>query len=602
MPWVHPADKDALLSKYAGTLEEQTAEEQRAAAVVAAAQAASVAASGPSGADSATPGARPLTPALPAAGGQRQEQERPGPPEKKLTVVAATAALLEHLRSNDIPAALSLALQFEHALTPKKPAQVAAAAAAVYPLAVALRRTGQTELAFRYVQRFGLHACPVCSLEPAFPAASAAGAAAGAAAGCVGDSDCRSLPLHQLVADFTSVGNFDAVFRLQADARLAKPPHMLDHHYPPSLLLKQALAQPRFAFTQGLQTQERWDLAQHAPLLRRWILQEIDQMGHGGSFGKAAASPMLGTAVSALVDGVQCDPPASAAAIGLQLGSVSSETASLSLPPQHRVPALFQALMATAELKPALDLLKKWYPGPATLGVGVKRAKQQRPTGSTVWSAEDFGISPATVIQQLLRTATAAEPQADSVGTELVAALSCVAHISHFGLQSEFPQVLSTVLAAGDIDAAVRFSKGDTTDCIAAQTVTLRHVASNHPLPPGSWDTSCENADGTVGVGGRAALLAVAFNPSKDGWMKASKPIPEHSWTLRDMQPVTMEELKCSITVVDDVESLGKAETALRPLQANTQSPPQLGFQGILLIECVCFQGQTGSESGGRPH
>ena len=547
MPWVHPADKGALLTKYAGTLEEQTEDEQRAAAVVAAAQAASV---GPAAARPGTaPGALP--------GGQRQQGGSSAP--KKLTVVAAMTALLGHLRTGDVPAALSVALQFDHALTPKKAVQVAESAAAVYPLAVALRQTGQTELAFRYVQRYGLHACPVCSLAQEFPALGATTAAA--AGGCVGGSGCRSLPLHQLVADLIAAGNFDAVLRLQADARLGKPPHALDHHYSPPLLLEQALAQPRFAFVQGVQSsQQRWDLAQHVPLLRRWILEEIDQMGYGGGFGKGAASPMLGMAVSALVDGVQCDPPATAAAIGLQLGSVSSSTASLSLPPQHRVPALFKTLMTAGELKPALELLRKWFPGPAMLGVGAKRPKQQRPTGSIVWSAEEFGIGPATVIQQLLRAAS--EPQADIGGNPLVAAMSCVEHISHFGLQSEFPQVLSTLLAADKIDAAVQFSKGETPECIAAQATTLRHVASNHPLPSGSWDKSCENEDGTVGVGGRAALLAVVFNPSK----KASKPIEEHAWTLRDMKPASMAELKCSITVVDSEESLGKAEAALKPL------------------------------------
>jgi hypothetical protein len=166
-----------------------------------------------------------------------------------------------------------------------------------------------------------------------------------------------------------------------------------------------------------------------------------------------------------------------------------------------------------------------------------------------------------------------------------------VEFVSHFGLQAAFPQVLSSLLAAGEIESAVKFSLGTSQDCIEAQTITLKHVASTELLPVRLAFQANADAIGTrklppiderkrgtssasddhLGVarvdeacrpGGTAALLAVNFNPTK----KATGPIEKHMWTLENSTPLKMSDLQCSIVVVDSPEALCKAETALSPL------------------------------------
>ena len=587
MPWVHPAQKHALLNKYRGSLDETPEEEQAALAAAAAAR-------------PMTPLGEPQQQSAPTVPGAEAAMPRPSAPAKKLSVVAATAELLDHLRAGRVEAALDIALPFDHALTPKKPSAIAESAAIVYPLAVSLREAGHVELAARYVQRYGLHECPVCSLG----ATTGGGGGGGASGDCAGESGCRSLPLRVLVGDLVNAGNFDAVFRLSADARLSRPPHSLAHHYPPALLLKQALAQPRFAFVRGVESTQRWELPAHVPLLRRWIVDEIEQAGLGGQGGwgsgrAAVASTTLAMAVSALLDGTHCRPPALAAAASLQLGCVSAATATLSLPEAHRVPALLQQL-AESEPKAALELLRKWYPIPPKLGGSARKpaAKQQRPSGSVVWSADDFGVHPTIVIRQLLRKQSGSDGGGGGGGSSgsdlnLLSAMCSVEHIAHFGMQASFPQVLQRLLAADEIEAAVKFSHGGGPGCIAAQATTLAHVARTDPLPlsfpPAAPNAAVaaaagdgrdmSDADGGNGYeeeedassssssvlrpGGNAALLAVAFNPIK----KSTLPSPEHSWTLRDSSWLRLAELgNCAIVVVDCPEALGKAESVLQPL------------------------------------
>ena len=518
-----------------------------------------------------------------------------GPP--KPSVVAATAQLFDHLRAGKVQEAVQIATLFDHALTPKsaRPGATAGSAATVHPLAVALRESGQVELAARYVQRYGLHACPVCSngIHVSGQGGSPGESAAGTVARCV---SCPSLPLHELVGDLVSAGNFDAVFRLSADARLARPPHSLGQLFPPPLLLSQALAQPRFEFVRGLISRKHWDLTKHAPLLRRWIIEEIEQ----STLPDGTSSAMLKMAISGLLDGTQCQPESAAlsAATALQLGSVSAATARMSLPEKYTVPRLLHRLAET-DPKACLGLLRRWHPAVSPLPNGTAgdslhrhaATANQRPSGSVDWRPADFGISPTSVIERLLHhdqhcSSGSGSGSSSSVAgrgpSSLVSQLCSVEFISHFGLQAAFPQVLTGLLAAGEVDSAVKFSHGGSQDCIKAQTITLTHVATTELLPirlaasaaaPQITQTetrfSAATNDGqgldgaaTLRPGCTAALLAVKLNPTK----KATVPIEEHMWTLQDRSSLRMSELQCSVVVVDCLEALCEAENVLMPL------------------------------------
>jgi hypothetical protein len=401
-----------------------------------------------------------------------------------------------------------------------------------------------------------------------------------------------------------SAGDFDAVFRLSADARLARPPHSLGHHFPPALLLSHALAQPRFAFVHGVSSRKPWDLTKHTALFRRWIIEEVEQLRLPGS-SSAVCSDLLKMAVGGLLGGTQCQPEISAlaAAAALQLGSVSAATARMSLPEKFGVPVLLQ-MLTDIDPKGTLGILRKWYPVTEALSCGgasrddtPRHAARtnQRPSGSVAWRAADFGISPKTVVQRLLyhdRSRSSDGGCSSSTGggrLSLLLQLSSVEFISHFGLQAAFPQVLLGLLTAGEINSAVKFSLGATEDCVKAQSITLKHVASTdllpvrlasqvndgvlytQKLPPmderGTGRASNERQGGngtdeTVRPGGTAALLAVNFNPTK----KATIPIKMHMWTLQNTSPLRISELQCSIIVVDTPEALCEAEVALSPL------------------------------------
>ena len=510
----------------------------------------------------------------------------------KLSVVAATAQLFDRLQAENVQGAVQIATLFDHALTPKAAGAIAGLAATVYPLAVALRESGEVELAARYVQRYGLHACPVCSHDTHVHVSGQArtpGKAAGTVARCV---SCPSLPLHELVGDLVSAGNFDAVFRLSADARLARPPHSLGQHFPPSLLLSQALAQPRFEFVHGVISRKHWDLTSHAPLLRRWVIEEVEQ----SRLPNCTSSAMLTMTIRGLLDGTQCQPESVAlsAAAALQLGSVSAATARMSLPEAYTVPRLLHRL-AEMDPKACLGVLRRWYPVVSplshdTAGDGLHRraaTANQRPSGSVDWRPADLGISPTNVVERLLHqdhngSSGSSSSVAGREPSSLVSQLCSVEFISHFGLQAAFPQVLTSLLAAGKIDSAMRFCHGGSQACIKAQTIMLTHVATTDPLParlatpataPQRTGTetrySAASNDGqgldgaaTLRPGGTAALLALKLNPTK----KATVPIEEHMWTLQDRSFLRMSELHCSIVMVDCVEAVCEAENVLMPL------------------------------------
>ena len=95
---------------------------------------------------------------------------------------------------------------------------------------------------------------------------------------------------------------------------------------------------------------------------------------------------------------------------------------------------------------------------------------------------------------------------------ELRVALSAAPYIAHFGLHAEFSeaQVLGVLLGAGEVEAAIELSRGETKVCVSYQRSVLRHVVERSP------------GVGGTETGGQAALLAVTFNPQK----KATSPIP----------------------------------------------------------------------------
>lgn len=581
MPWVHPDHAQALMDKYAGALDESGEEIDADAA----AGDAAAAERGPSRDSPEHSSQAGLGGSLPTACAAEPAGATPAPAQeqkKKRSVKAATTELVGHLRAGQVREALQLSLLYDHALTPQTSGAIAESAAIVYPLAVALRKSGHVELAARYVQRYGLHACPVCSLdrfgnnargdEPTI--------AGKTATRCV---SCTSLPLHELVCDLVSIGNFDGVFRLCSDPRLAGPPHSLARHFPPALVLRQALAQPRFTFVDGVKSLERWDLVRHMPLFRRWIIDEIKELSIPGST-LAVSSTMLRMAISGLLDGTQCQPesPALAAAVGLQLGSVSADTARMSLPETYHVPVLLNRL-AEIDPKATLGVLRKWYPANvSTHYSGKTGAKtQQRPSGSIEWKPDDFGLHPARVVERLIYfNQNCGDASGRDVSRDdrpsLLSLLSSVEFISHFALQAAFPQVLRSLLEAGEMNSAVKFSHGASPDCIEAQTLTLVHVAQTEVLPvpfeaqvnqanaatAGTGSQRMNRSGAMLRPGGTAALLAVNFNPTK----KSTLPIADHMWTLRDSSPLTMSELRCDIVVVDCPEALCKAESTLKPL------------------------------------
>ena len=320
----------------------------------------------------------------------------------KQRVATAAAELFARLREGDLDTALALAVAFAHPLTPKGSASAPAVAAlrsTVYPLAEALREAGRSELAARYVQRYNLHLCPVCADTPASPCAPSCG---------------ETLPLHVLVADLCSAGDYDAVLRLSADARLARPPHSLEAHFPPAELLAQCLAEPRFVFEAGKQTTAPLDLGAHVPLLKRWVAQEVAASG----LGQGARSPLLGLAVGALLSQqIGGADAAAAAACNLQLSAVSPATTRLSLPREHCVPALLGQL-GRSDPGAALELFRKWYPRDvdergrplaraASWSRGDSRAaegaKRQCPASGGWDDPEEFGVAPAPLIEQQLR-------------------------------------------------------------------------------------------------------------------------------------------------------------------------------------------------------
>ena len=95
---------------------------------------------------------------------------------------------------------------------------------------------------------------------------------------------------------------------------------------------------------------------------------------------------------------------------------------------------------------------------------------------------------------------------------ELRVALSAAPYIAHFGLHAEFSeaQVLGVLLGAGEVEAAIELSRGETKVCVSYQRSVLRHVVERSP------------GVGGTETGGQAALLAVTFNPQK----RATCPIP----------------------------------------------------------------------------
>ena len=138
---------------------------------------------------------------------------------------------------------------------------------------------------------------------------------------------------------------------------------------------------------------------------------------------------------------------------------------------------------------------------------------------------------------------------------ELRVALSAAPYIAHFGLHAEFSeaQVLGVLLGAGEVEAAIELSRGETKVCVSYQRSVLRHVVERSP------------GVGGTETGGQAALLAVTFNPQK----KATCPIPAHMWTMQDAAPIRLEELGgCKLLLVDSAAGLREAEAAMAPLLA----------------------------------